>query len=127
MNLLRLAKTKYCLRKPQPTEEWNPEDSHEEIRNLQKKKTLSDRERARLHLLQENKTSWEKSIYKINTIRNYNGTVKLESHCRKTWRGLTGWKRYGYVKNHNKRQAEIYKSYLIHKGCWFVRHMLHRT
>lgn len=92
------------------------ETTGEEIRNLQKKKTLSDREQARLRLLQDNKTSWEKSIYKINTIRNYNGTVKLESHCRKTWRGLTGWKRYGYVKNRNKRQAEIYKSYLIHKG-----------
>ena len=88
----------------------------EEIRNLQKQKTLSDREQARLRLLQDNKTSWEKSVHKINTIRNYNGTVNLESHCRKTWRGLTGWKRYGYVKNRNKRQAEIYKSYLIHKG-----------
>ena len=88
----------------------------EEIRNLQKQKTLSNREQARLRLLQDNKTSWEKSVHKINTIRNYNGTVNLESHCRKTWRGLTGWKRYGYVKNRNKRQAEIYKSYLIHKG-----------
>ena len=92
------------------------ETTGEEIRNLQKKKTLSDREQARLRLLQDNKTSWEKSVHKINTIRNYNGTVNLESHCRKTWRGLTGWKRYGYVKNRNKRQAEIYKSYLIHKG-----------
>ena len=92
------------------------ETTGEEIRNLQKQKTLSDREQARLHLLQDNKTSWEKSVHKINTIRNYNGTVNLESHCRKTWRGLTGWKRYGYVKNRNKRQAEIYKSYLIHKG-----------
>ena len=92
------------------------ETTGEEIRNLQKQKTLSDREQARLRLLQDNKTSWEKSVHKINTIRNYNGTVNLESHCRKTWRGLTGWKRYGYVKNRNKRQAEIYKSYLIHKG-----------
>ena len=92
------------------------ETTGEEIRNLQKQKTLSDREQARLRLLQDNKTSWEKSVHKINTIRNYNGTVNLESHCRKTWRGLTGWKRYGYVKNRNKRQAEIYKSYLIYKG-----------
>ena len=38
----------------------------EEIRNLQKQKTLSDREQAKLQLLQDNKTSWEKSIYKIN-------------------------------------------------------------
>ena len=92
------------------------ESTNEEIRNLQKQENLSDREQARLQLLQDNKTSWEKSVYKINSIRNYNGTVNLESHCRNTWRGLNGWKRYGYVKNRNQRKAEIYKSYLIHKG-----------
>lgn len=88
----------------------------EDITKLQEKETLSDREQARLQLLQENKTSWEQSLHKVNTIRNYNGTIGLETHCRKSWRGLDGWKRYGYVKNRNKRQAEIYKSYLIHTG-----------
>lgn len=87
-----------------------------EIDNLQKKENLSDREQARLQLLQDNKVSWYKSQSKLNSIRNYNGTIDLETHYRKTWRGLPGWKRYGYVKTRNKRKAEIYKSYLIHKG-----------
>lgn len=87
-----------------------------EIDNLQSKETLSDREQARLQLLQDNKVSWYKSQSKLNSIRNYNGTIDHETYYRKTWRGLPGWKRYGYVKTRNKRKAEIYKSYLIHKG-----------
>ena len=87
-----------------------------DITVLQEKETLSDREQAKLDFLQQNRTSWYKTLNTINRIRNYNGTAKMEQHCRNKWRGLTGWQRYKYVERRSKRKAEIYKTYLIRQG-----------
>ena len=88
----------------------------EDIRDLQDKETLSDREQAKLDFLRQNQTSWYKVLSKVNTIRNYNGTATMETHCRNQWRGLTGWQRYKYVSRRSKRKGEIYKTYLIRHG-----------
>lgn len=90
--------------------------TNEDVRKLEQKPALSDREQARLDLFKARRSSWETVSTVNRRILNQNGTANLRIHFRNTWRGLNGWQRYSYVKGKGARQAEIYKIYLANKG-----------
>ena len=90
---------------------------NQDIKKLAESETRSDREEARLTLLQKNKLSWESSLDSVTLIRKRNNKNNIRSGYKSQWNGLTGWKRAGYIYHHVGTDAGfLYRDYLIFKG-----------